>query len=99
MPGEPGVTVVTLLACFSILHARLRAHRSPGIPCALSAQTLAFVAISGEVFYTTRAQFASRECGVTSMRGAKATKQSSYERFPGLLRFARNDGRWRLKSQ
>ena len=36
MPGEPGVTVVTILVCFFILHARLRAHRAPGIPCALS---------------------------------------------------------------
>jgi hypothetical protein len=35
MPGEPGVTVVTMLVCFFILHARLRAHRAPGIPCAL----------------------------------------------------------------
>src|SRR5436853_3785098 len=26
MPGEPGVTVVTMLVCFFILHARLRAH-------------------------------------------------------------------------
>ena len=35
MPGETGVTVVTTLVCFFILHARLRAHRAPGIPCAL----------------------------------------------------------------
>jgi hypothetical protein len=35
MPGEPGVTVVTMLVCFFILHARLRAHQAPGIPCAL----------------------------------------------------------------
>jgi hypothetical protein len=35
MPGEPGVTVVTTLVCFFILHARLRAHLAPGIPCAL----------------------------------------------------------------
>jgi hypothetical protein len=35
MPGETGVTVVTLLVCFFILHARLRAHRAPGIPCVL----------------------------------------------------------------
>jgi hypothetical protein len=35
MPGEPGVTVVTMLVCFFILHARLRARRAPGIPCAL----------------------------------------------------------------
>src|SRR5437868_8181903 len=25
-----------MLVCFFILHARLRAHRAPGIPCALS---------------------------------------------------------------
>jgi hypothetical protein len=35
MPGETGVTVVTMLVCFLILHTRLRAHRAPGIPCAL----------------------------------------------------------------
>src|SRR6185437_13439102 len=35
MPDEPGVTVVTTLVCFFILHARLRAQRAPGIPCAL----------------------------------------------------------------
>jgi hypothetical protein len=35
MPGVFGVTVVTTLVCFFILHARLRAHRAPGIPCAL----------------------------------------------------------------
>jgi hypothetical protein len=38
MPGETGVTVVTMLVCFFILHARLRAHRAPGIPCALCSQ-------------------------------------------------------------
>src|SRR5205814_8779006 len=32
MPGEPGVTVVTMLVCFFILHARLRAHCAPGFP-------------------------------------------------------------------
>jgi hypothetical protein len=35
MPGDSGVTVVTTLVCFFHLHARLRAHRAPGIPCAL----------------------------------------------------------------
>src|SRR2546430_11468348 len=35
MPGRSGVTVVTMLVCFSILHARPRAHCAPGIPCAL----------------------------------------------------------------
>ena len=35
MPGVSGVTVVTMLVCFFHLHARLRVHRAPGIPCAL----------------------------------------------------------------
>ncbi len=35
MPGRSGVTVVTMLVCFFHLHARLRVHRAPGIPCAL----------------------------------------------------------------
>jgi len=39
MPDPFGEPVVTLLACFFISHARLRVHRAPGIPCALSAQT------------------------------------------------------------
>jgi hypothetical protein len=30
-----GVTVVIMLVCFIHLHARLRAHQAPGIPCAL----------------------------------------------------------------
>jgi hypothetical protein len=34
MPGYPGVTVVTISCAFLFLHARLRAHRAPGIPCA-----------------------------------------------------------------
>jgi hypothetical protein len=35
MSGDSDVTVVTMLVCFFILHARLRARRAPGIPCAL----------------------------------------------------------------
>jgi len=35
MSGETGVTVVTMLVRFFLLRARLRAHRAPGIPCAL----------------------------------------------------------------
>jgi len=38
MPGGTGVTVVTMLVCFFHLHARLRAHRAPGIPCASDLQ-------------------------------------------------------------
>jgi hypothetical protein len=36
MPGDSGVTVVTVTAGVAFfLPARLRAHRAPGIPCAL----------------------------------------------------------------
>ena len=35
MPGDSGVTVVTLLTCFLYLHVRPRAQWAPGIPCAL----------------------------------------------------------------
>jgi|SRR3954447_13394984 len=39
MPGESGVTVVTMLVCCFILHARLRAHPAPGIRRTLCFQT------------------------------------------------------------
>src|SRR5207237_7925110 len=55
MPGESGVTVVTMLVCFFILHARLRAHRAPGIPCALI--------FSGRKIHASLGRFARRECG------------------------------------
>jgi hypothetical protein len=35
MPGAPGVIRGDLLVCFYFSHARLRAHWTPGIPCAL----------------------------------------------------------------
>ena len=38
MPDPFGEPVVTILACFSLSHARLRVHRAPGIPCALRSQ-------------------------------------------------------------
>ena len=58
MPGDAGVTVVTMLVCFFILHARLRARRAPGIPCALSSRAGLLLANSGEI--------APRECGGVS---------------------------------
>jgi hypothetical protein len=35
MPGVSGVTVVSNSCAFYTLHTRPRAHRAPGIPCAL----------------------------------------------------------------
>ena len=49
MPVISGVTVVTTLVCFFHLHARLRVHWVPGIPCALCYQR-------GEQFCKTRAK-------------------------------------------
>src|SRR5882724_13386221 len=74
MPGRSGVTVVTIsYACF-ILHARLWAHRAPGIPCALCLLGEWFLQTSG----ASRREIAESclEIGATSLRGAKATKQS-----------------------
>src|SRR5437868_11569584 len=56
---EPGVTVVTMLVCFFILHARLRAHCAPGIPCALI--------FSGRKIHASLGRFARRECGGGSL--------------------------------
>jgi hypothetical protein len=35
MPGDSGVTVVTMLVCFVLFCTRGWARRAPGIPCAL----------------------------------------------------------------
>jgi hypothetical protein len=50
-----GVTVVTMLVWFFIFHARLRAHRAPGIPCALCFRGTKNPARLGRI--------APRECG------------------------------------
>src|SRR5260370_41463096 len=56
MPGDPGVTVVTMLVCFFTLHARLRVHRAPGIPCALCLSRR-------ERLMQNLGRLAPRECG------------------------------------
>src|SRR6476620_1731394 len=101
MPGLSGVTVVTMLVCFLHLHARLRVHRAPGIPCALC-----FLRASG---FERLGRIAPRECGVLmSLREAKRPKQSTLRHSgmvrrtrPGISRFRarcfaspRNDGGW-----
>src|SRR5882724_10236017 len=47
MPGRSGVTVVTMLVCLFFFHTRLRAHRAPGIPCALYFWAKGFMYNSG----------------------------------------------------
>src|SRR6266581_1124415 len=54
MPGDSGVTVVTMLVCFFTLHARLRAHWAPGIPCALCCE--------GREIHAQLGRFTPREC-------------------------------------
>src|SRR5438045_621450 len=71
MPGCSGEPVVTTSCAFYFLHARLRVHRAPGIPCALSRGWL----------MAQLGRFTPRDRGgvcdlAESLRGAKATKQS-----------------------
>src|SRR5665213_922001 len=98
MPGETGVLVVTILACFFKLHARLRAHRAPGIPRALCSQRVGNKWIpraknaGGEIAKSCPVVIACDKREAFA-QGSKATKQSILA-LPrdGLLRFARNDG-------
>src|SRR5258708_551318 len=64
MPGDSGVTVVTMLVCLFLSHTRLRVHRAPGIPCALCYQR-------GETVFAKLGPSAPRDRGgATSLRGA-----------------------------
>src|ERR1700688_759671 len=38
MQGDSGVTCMLVCAFYCILHTRPRAHRAPGIPCALNSE-------------------------------------------------------------
>jgi len=89
MPGVPGVTVVTMLVCFFILHARLRAHQTPGIPCALLLEGNGdFWQGSGE----TSREIADTCLHVIARSESDEAIHSFLERPDGLLRSARNDG-------
>ena len=83
--GEPGKC-----ACvFSLLHARLRVHRAPGIPCAL------FIEGVKELKEFLQTSGAWRRENVDSCPViASEAKQSSSHRVEGLdcFAFARNDG-------
>ena len=74
MPDESGVTVVTTLVCFLFLHARLRRVERPVFPAPSEFQMASRLA--------KLARSARRECrdvcelSATSLRRAKATKQS-----------------------
>jgi hypothetical protein len=67
MSGESDVTVVTTLVCFFILHARLRAQRAPGIPCALCFEGTEILASLGRI--------TPRECETVSMSWRGAVEQ------------------------
>jgi hypothetical protein len=59
MPGRSGVTVVTnSYACF-ILHARLRVHWAPGIPCALCFRGATFLQNLGRIAPRERSPLSS----------------------------------------
>ena len=65
-PDRFGEPVVTLLACFFILHARLRVRKSIRL-------SLRPLHSGGTSFCKARAREALRECGIASLRGAFAT--------------------------
>jgi hypothetical protein len=92
MPGDPGVTVVTMLVCFFILHARLRAHRAPGIPCALCFRGTRFRAQLGR-FYATRSRRCVCATIIAVIARSEATKQSIVD--PAIA----SQGLLRLRSQ
>jgi hypothetical protein len=92
MSGETGVTVVTTLVCFFILHARLRAHRAPGIPCALFIEDAMF---PGKTRAKRRGEIAKprpRTCGClrTEFPGAKRNPGPIWRRFNSARFLARS---------
>ncbi|HEX9360662.1 MAG TPA: hypothetical protein VF922_03795, partial [Bradyrhizobium sp.] len=95
MPGRSGVTVVTIsYACF-ILHARLWAHRAPGIPCALCLLGEWFLQTSG----ASRREIAESCFGnwgnVIARSESDEAIHSYTARQHGLLRGARHRARIR----
>jgi hypothetical protein len=78
MPGRSGVTVVTTLVCFFILHARLRVHQAPGFPRALWFQKAGF---PGKP--RTHRAARMRNC-INVIARSEATKQSTLTCFAAL---------------
>src|SRR6266404_9516863 len=100
MPGDPGVTVVTMLVCFVLIsHARLRVHQAPGIPCALCFLRANGFAKLGRIAPRGRGSMlvviARSDLSAVAQRAkAEATKQSSLRHSgamrsiePGISRF------------
>src|SRR5438067_9439215 len=85
MPGCSGVTVVTMLVCFFILHARLRAHRAPGIPCAL-------ISIEGRTIWHNSGAFVPRERGSVGVIFARDILQTATVRASSSLPRLRGEG-------
>jgi hypothetical protein len=76
MPGDSGVTVVTTTGehLYPFLPTRLRAHRAPGIPCALY--------LEGKEFSSKTSGAASREIAKLYPRHCEERKRRSNPRFP-----------------
>src|SRR5882757_1038693 len=73
MPGDPGVTVVTILVCFyHFAHKAAGAASARHSPCPLLAEGGMFLHNSGALCVAI-----GQVRAATSLRGAKATKQST----------------------
>jgi hypothetical protein len=89
MPGDPGVTVVTMLVCFLLF-----THEAAGA----SSARHSLRPLIGRVrnFKAKLARNARRDCEIVSGRHCEERSDeaihSSYTWRDGLLRFARNDG-------
>jgi hypothetical protein len=85
MPGDPGVTVVTMLVCFFTF-----AHKAAGAPSAR--HSLRPLILEGRLYPTTRALFARREGGGVSPRHCEEPSDEAIHFFlvwrDGLLRGA-----------
>src|SRR5205085_11585618 len=77
MPGCSGEPVVTTSCAFLFLHARLRVHRAPGIPCAL-------ILFRGGRFMHNSGVFTPRERGgVTHVRRPCESRDPQSQVFLG----------------
>ena len=92
MPDDCGVPLVAN-ACAFLLHRRPRVQRAPGIPCALGFFDGHFSSYNSGV--TCRGKADSYLDAVIARSDSDEAIQCC-EQSPGLLRFARNDGRSEL---
>jgi len=85
MPGEPGVTVVTMLVCFfHLAREAAGAHRAPGIPCALISQDGTLQAQLARLTRRDREAASTNEMSCPDLIGASINLRESVFEADGL---------------